>query len=63
MTVPELLSAGRTVVLVTGAEKAEAVAMAFRADITQDVPASLLREGRGPLDVFLDPAAAGRTGL
>jgi len=63
MTLPELLSARRAVVLVTGQEKAEAVAKAFRGDITEDVPASLLRRGRGPLDVYLDPAAAGRTGL
>ncbi|HEY3185792.1 MAG TPA: 6-phosphogluconolactonase [Gaiellaceae bacterium] len=63
MTLPELLSARRTAVLVTGAEKADVVAKAFRGDITEDVPASLLREGGGHLDVFLDPAAAGRTGL
>jgi 6-phosphogluconolactonase len=63
MTLPELLSARRTAVLVTGAEKADMVAKAFRGDITEDVPASLLREGGGHLDVFLDPAAAGRTGL
>jgi 6-phosphogluconolactonase len=63
MTLPELLSARRTAVLVTGAEKADVVARAFRGDITEDVPASLLREGGGHLDVFLDPAAAGRTGL
>jgi 6-phosphogluconolactonase len=63
MTLPELLSASRTAVLVTGAEKADVVVRAFRGDITEDVPASLLREGGGRLDVFLDPAAAGRTGL
>jgi 6-phosphogluconolactonase len=63
MTLPELLSARRTAVLATGAEKAEIVARAFRGDITEDVPASLLREGAGRLDVFLDPAAGGRTGL
>jgi 6-phosphogluconolactonase len=63
LTLPELLSARRTAVLVTGADKADVVAKAFRGDITEDVPASLLREGGGRLDVFLDPAAAGRTGL
>jgi 6-phosphogluconolactonase len=63
MTLRELSSARHTAVLVTGAEKAEVVAKAFRGDITEDVPASLLREGRGELDVFLDRAAAGRTGL
>ena len=63
MTLPELLSARRTAVLVTGAEKAEVVARAFRGAITEDVPASLLRQGAGRLDVFLDPAAGGGTGL
>jgi len=63
MTLPELLSARRTLVLVTGAEKTEAVGRAFAGAITADVPASMLRRGRGSLDVYLDPAAAGRTGL
>src|SRR5262249_21305087 len=41
LTLPTLLGAGRIVVLVTGASKAEAVARAFRGEITRDVPASL----------------------
>jgi 6-phosphogluconolactonase len=59
MTLPELLSARRIVFLVTGDDKAEAVARAFREPVTEDVPASLLRTGDAPIDVYLDPAAAG----
>jgi 6-phosphogluconolactonase len=58
MTMPELLSARRTVFLVTGADKAEAVAWAFAGPIGDDVPASLLRRGETPLEVYLDAAAA-----
>ena len=59
MTLPALLSARRIVFLVTGAAKAEAVDRAFRREITAEVPASLLREGDAPIDVFLDAAASG----
>jgi 6-phosphogluconolactonase len=59
MTLPTLLSARRIVFLVTGSEKAEAVARAFRGAVTADVPASLVRTGTAAIDVFLDPAAAG----
>jgi 6-phosphogluconolactonase len=59
MTLPALLSASRIVFLVTGGGKAEAVERAFRAEITPDVPASLLREGDAPIDVYLDAAASG----
>jgi 6-phosphogluconolactonase len=60
MTLPALLAAKRTVFLVTGADKAEAVARAFAAAPSEDVPASLLRAGAGPLDVYLDAEAAAR---
>jgi 6-phosphogluconolactonase len=60
MTLPALLSAHRIVFLVTGAAKADAVDRAFRGEITPDVPASLLREGDAPIDVFLDAAATAR---
>jgi 6-phosphogluconolactonase len=59
MTLPALLSAGRIVVLATGTGKAAAVESAFALEIGEDVPASLLRTGSAPLDVYLDPAAAG----
>ena len=59
MTLPALLSARRIVFLVSGADKAEAVARAFRGPITDEVPASLLRRGDAPIAVYLDAAAAG----
>jgi 6-phosphogluconolactonase len=58
LTLPALLSARRIVVLVAGAAKAEAVERAFRGPVDEDVPASLLRHGDAPIDVYLDPAAA-----
>jgi len=58
LTLPELHSARRTVVLVTGADKAEAVARAFSGDITEETPASLLRAGGSSLEVYLDSDAA-----
>jgi 6-phosphogluconolactonase len=59
MTLPTLLSATRIVFLVTGADKAEAVRRSFSEEVTEDVPASLLRDGEAPIDVYLDTAAAG----
>jgi 6-phosphogluconolactonase len=58
LTLPALLAARRIIVLVAGGEKADAVERAFRGEITPDVPASLLRAGDAPIDVFLDRAAA-----
>jgi 6-phosphogluconolactonase len=60
LTLPTLLGAGRIVVLVTGEAKAEAVARAFRGEITRDVPASLLRLAAVPVEVYADTAAAAR---
>jgi len=59
LTLPALLSAKRIVFLVTGADKAEAVRRGFLGPITPDAPASLLREGEVPIDVYLDAAASG----
>jgi 6-phosphogluconolactonase len=58
MTLPTLLSARQIVFIVTGADKAGAVVRAFRGPVTEDVPASLLRAGEAPIDVYLDSAAA-----
>jgi 6-phosphogluconolactonase len=59
LTLPALLGARRIVVLATGTDKAEAVRRAFRGEITEDAPASLLRHGDAPIDVYLDAAASG----
>jgi 6-phosphogluconolactonase len=59
LTLPALLSADFVVFLVTGADKAEAVQHAFRDPISEDIPASLLRNGDAPIDVYLDVAASG----
>jgi 6-phosphogluconolactonase len=58
MTLPTLLGARRLVVLVEGAGKADAVARAFSGEVDESFPASLLRTGEAPLDVYLDPEAA-----
>ena len=62
MTLPELRSARRIVFLVTGAEKADAVARALGADITSDVPASLVRLAPVRVEAFLDAPAASKLG-
>jgi 6-phosphogluconolactonase len=59
MTLPALLAARWIVFLVAGADKAEAVERSFRGPVGEDSPASLLREGTTPIDVYLDAAAAG----
>jgi 6-phosphogluconolactonase len=59
LTLPALLGARRIVFLVTGADKAQAVRRAFRDEIRDDAPASLLRRGNVPIDVYLDEAASG----
>jgi 6-phosphogluconolactonase len=58
MTMPELQSAQRIVVVVAGDQKAEAVARSFGGEVSPDVPGSLLRFGHGTLEVYLDPPAA-----
>jgi 6-phosphogluconolactonase len=60
MTMPALQSAKRIAVLVTGTEKADAVARAFGDGVSPDVPASLLRLAAVPVEVFLDADAASR---
>jgi 6-phosphogluconolactonase len=60
MTLPTLLAAERIVVLVAGAGKAGAVRRSFREAVDEAAPASLLRLGDAPLEVYLDGAAAGR---
>ena len=60
MTLPMLLSARRLILLVTGADKADAVKRTLRDEVSESAPGSLLRRGDTPIDVFLDvPASAG----
>ncbi|HZO96294.1 MAG TPA: 6-phosphogluconolactonase [Gaiellaceae bacterium] len=58
LTLTALLAARRTVFLVAGAGKAAAAGRAFRGPVAEDAPASLLRLGSGPIDVYLDRAAS-----
>jgi 6-phosphogluconolactonase len=58
-TLPALRSAAFVAFLVTGAQKADAVARAFTEEPTHAVPASLVR-GRERTLAVLDAAAAGR---
>jgi len=60
MTLPTINAAARIVFLVTGADKADAVACAFAGEITEEVPGSLTRRAPVPVEVFLDEAAAVR---
>jgi 6-phosphogluconolactonase len=58
MTLPTIQAARRIVFLVSGEQKAEAVARAFGPEISREVPASLARLAPVRVEVFLDGAAA-----
>ena len=60
MTLPTIRSAKRIAFLVTGEDKADAVAAAFGGDVSPDVPASLTRLSQVPVEVYLDEAAAAK---
>ena len=59
-TLPVLNAAREVVFLISGEDKAEAVARAFGDAPDPDAPASLVSPDTGALTVLLDPAAAGR---
>ena len=59
MTLPMILSSRQLVLLVTGADKADAVQRVFRDEVSEDAPGSLLRLGDAPIVAYLDRAAAG----
>jgi 6-phosphogluconolactonase len=59
MTLPTLLAARRIVFCVTGLAKGPMLERAFRGEISDEVPASLLRTGQAPIEVFCDRAAGG----
>jgi 6-phosphogluconolactonase len=60
LTLPVLNAAREVLFLVSGEDKAEAVARAFSGAPRRDTPASLVRPASGSLTVLLDPPAAGR---
>jgi 6-phosphogluconolactonase len=63
MTLPTIRAARQIVFLVSGDQKAEAVARAFGGPISPEVPASLARLAPVPVQVFLDPAAGSKLPL
>lgn len=58
LTLPVLNAAREVVFLISGEEKAQAVARAFHQPADPSAPASLVRPASGALTVLLDPAAA-----
>jgi 6-phosphogluconolactonase len=62
LTLPALSNARKIVFLVTGADKAEAVARAFGDTPDESSPAALVRPTAGELLVLLDPPAAKELG-
>ena len=60
LTLPVINSARAVVFLVTGKDKADAVARAFAGEPTPDAPGSLVRPQMGELVFLLDEAAASR---
>lgn len=62
VTLPVLNAAREVVFLISGEDKAEAVARAFGDAPDPDAPASLVRPDPGRLLVLLDPPAAARLG-
>ena len=58
LTLPVINAASRVVFLVTGVEKADAVARAWEGDPEPGTPASLVAPASGELLVLLDPPAA-----
>jgi 6-phosphogluconolactonase len=60
LTLPVVNSARAIVFLVTGEDKADAVARAFAGEPSTDAPGSLVRPTAGELTLLLDAAAASR---
>ena len=60
LTLPRLRNTRELLFLVTGANKADAVARAFTGGPTQEAPGSLVRAAAGPTQAILDRAAAAR---
>jgi 6-phosphogluconolactonase len=62
LTLPVVNAAREVVFLVSGEDKAEAVARAFAGPADPSAPASLVRPEEGSLTLLLDPAAASALG-
>jgi 6-phosphogluconolactonase len=62
MTLPTIHAAAQIVFIVSGEEKADAVALAFGGEPSQEVPASLTRLAPVAVKVFLDGPAASKLG-
>jgi 6-phosphogluconolactonase len=60
MTIPTLSATREMVFLVTGADKADAVAAAFGREPSRVAPASLVRASHGPTTAVVDAAAASK---
>jgi 6-phosphogluconolactonase/glucosamine-6-phosphate isomerase/deaminase len=58
LTLPVLRSAREVVFLVTGEDKAEAVARAFAGEPDRGTPGSLVRSESGPTTAIVDRGAA-----
>ena len=63
LTVPTLCSAPVVIFIVTGVEKADAVARAFAAPADRTTPASLVRSASGRTRLVVDAAAASKLAL
>lgn len=60
LTLPRLRATRELLFLVTGEDKADAVARAFAGEPSPDTPGSLVRAAEGPTRAILDRAAAAR---
>jgi 6-phosphogluconolactonase len=60
LTLPTLRSGGAVLFIVTGDNKAEKAALAFRGDPDRSTPASLVRADSGKTVAVLDRAAASK---
>ncbi len=60
LTLPRLRNTRELLFLVTGADKADAVARAFAAEPSRDTPGSLVRAAYGPTRAILDSASSAK---
>jgi 6-phosphogluconolactonase len=63
MTLPTICASKQIVFIITGADKADAVAATFGGEINRAAPASLVRFAPVPVEVFLDPPAGSKLAI